>query len=92
MILENVGNKKNTLQAKSALINSHLHLVVNAARNFANTGKSIEDIISIGTIGLIKGVTAYDKSQSTDIAEHLSACIDSEITAYLRLCRRKKVN
>ena len=90
MILENVGNKKNTLQAKSALINSHLHLVVNAARKFADTGKSIEDIISIGTIGLIKGANSYDKTKSANIAERLSACIDSEITAHLRLCRRKR--
>ena len=90
MIAKNDCGEQSTQQAKSEMIERHLHLVSHAAREFADTGKSIEDIISIGTIGLIKGINGYDKTQVTEIAEHLSACIDNEITKYLRKCRRKK--
>jgi len=80
------------VQEKSALIENHLHLVVNAAKKYNNTRVSVEDIISIGTIGLIVGENSYDNSEKTELTSHLSFCIENEISKYFRMRKIKKAN
>ena len=69
---------------KSHLIERNLRLVVYIARRFENTGINIEDLISIGTIGLIKAVSTYKPAKNIKLATYASRCIENEILMYLR--------
>ena len=69
---------------KSQLIERNLRLVVYIARRFENTGVGIEDLISIGTIGLIKAVGTYRSDKNIKLATYASRCIENEILMYLR--------
>ena len=71
-------------QARSVLIERNLRLVVYIARRFENTGINIEDLISIGTIGLIKAVETYQPAKNIKLATYASRCIENEILMYLR--------
>ena len=71
-------------EAKSALIEHNLRLVVYIAKRFENTGINIEDLISIGTIGLIKAVNTYKAEKNIKLATYASRCIENEILMYLR--------
>ena len=70
--------------AKSRLIEHNLRLVVYIARRFENTGVNIEDLISIGTIGLIKAINTFNSGKSIKLATYASRCIENEILMYLR--------
>ena len=70
--------------ARQELIEHNLRLVVYIARRFENTGINIEDLISIGTIGLIKAVGTYQPAKSIKLATYASRCIENEILMYLR--------
>ena len=70
--------------AKNRLIERNLRLVVYIARRFENTGVNIEDLISIGTIGLIKAVGTYRREKNIKLATYASRCIENEILMYLR--------
>lgn len=70
--------------ARAALIEHNLRLVVYIARRFENTGVGIEDLISIGTIGLIKAVGTYNPGKNIKLATYASRCIENEILMYLR--------
>ena len=70
--------------AKNKLIEHNLRLVVYIARRFDNTGIHLEDLISIGTIGLIKAVDTYNPEKSIKLATYSSKCIENEILMYLR--------
>ena len=75
---------------KQTLIERNLRLVVYIARKFENTGVNIEDLISIGTIGLIKAVNTFDTTKKIKLATYASRCIENEILMYLRRsCRLK---
>lgn len=75
---------------KQTLIERNLRLVVYIARKFENTGVCIEDLISIGTIGLIKAVNTFDTRKRIKLATYASRCIENEILMYLRRsCRLK---
>ena len=75
---------------KQTLIERNLRLVVYIARKFENTGVNIEDLISIGTIGLIKAVNTFDTTKKIKLATYASRCIENEIFMYLRRsCRLK---
>ena len=75
---------------KQTLIERNLRLVVYSARKFENTGVNIEDLISIGTIGLIKAVNTFDTTKKIKLATYASRCIENEILMYLRRsCRLK---
>lgn len=74
------GNK----EAKTLLIEHNLRLVVYIARRFENTGVGLEDLISIGTIGLIKAVNTFNSSKNIKLATYASRCIENEILMYLR--------
>lgn len=69
---------------RSVLIERNLRLVVYIARKFENTGISVEDLISIGTIGLIKAVNTFDPEKNIKLATYASRCIENEILMYLR--------
>jgi RNA polymerase sporulation-specific sigma factor len=69
---------------KSILIERNLRLVVYIARKFENTGICIEDLISIGTIGLIKAVNTFNPDKNIKLATYASKCIENEILMYLR--------
>ncbi|HZK56014.1 MAG TPA: RNA polymerase sporulation sigma factor SigE [Desulfosporosinus sp.] len=69
---------------RDILIERNLRLVVYIARKFENTGIGIEDLVSIGTIGLIKAVNTFDPSKKIKLATYASRCIENEILMYLR--------
>lgn len=71
-------------QAKSELIEHNLRLVVYIAKRFDNTGVGVEDLISIGTIGLIKAINSYNPEKNIKLATYASRCIENEILMYLR--------
>ncbi len=76
---------------KSILIERNLRLVVYISRKFENTGLDIEDLISIGTIGLIKAVNTFKLDKNIKLATYASRCIENEILMYLRKNSKKKV-
>ena len=71
-------------QARSKLIEHNLRLVVYIAKKFDNTGVGIEDLISIGTIGLIKAINTFNSEKKIKLATYASRCIENEILMYLR--------
>lgn len=71
-------------KVKSTLIERNLRLVVYIARKFENTGIGIEDLVSIGTIGLIKAVNTFDPQKKIKLATYASRCIENEILMHLR--------
>lgn len=75
---------KGDKSARATLIERNLRLVVYIARKFENTGINIEDLISIGTIGLIKAVNTFDTERKIKLATYASRCIENEILMYLR--------
>lgn len=75
---------ENDPSARSTLIERNLRLVVYIARKFENTGIGIEDLISIGAIGLIKAVNSFDPDKNIKLATYASRCIENEILMYLR--------
>ncbi len=76
--------------AKSALIERNLRLVVYIAKRFENTGINIEDLISIGTIGLIKAVSTFKADKNIKLATYASRCIENEILMHLRKTANQK--
>ncbi len=70
--------------AKKMLIEHNLRLVVYLAKKFENTGICVEDLISIGTIGLIKGINTFNPEKNIKVATYASRCIENEILMYLR--------
>lgn len=79
-LLERIGEE----DARKELIEHNLRLVVYIARRFENTGVGIEDLISIGTIGLIKAVGTYRTDKNIKLATYASRCIENEILMFLR--------
>ena len=81
-LLVRLGDDEGNIRA--TLIERNLRLVVYIARKFENTGIHIEDLISIGTIGLIKAVNTFDPEKKIKLATYASRCIENEILMYLR--------
>lgn len=77
--------------AKQQLIEHNLRLVVYIARRFENTGINLEDLISIGTIGLIKAISTYRREKNIKLATYASRCIENEILMYIRKTAGQKV-
>ena len=77
-------------EAKQKLIEHNLRLVVFIARRFENTGVNLEDLISIGTIGLIKSITTYRRDKNIKLATYSSRCIENEILMYIRKIANQK--
>ena len=76
--------------AKNCLIEHNLRLVVYIARKFDNTGINVEDLISIGTIGLIKAINTFKMNKNIKLATYASRCIENEILMYLRRTTKTK--
>ena len=77
--------------ARSVLIEHNLRLVVYIAKKFDNTGIGVEDLISIGTIGLIKSINTYNPGKNIKLATYASRCIENEILMYLRRTSKMKM-
>lgn len=78
------------MKARDKLIEHNLRLVVFLAKKYDNTKIDLEDLVSIGTIGLIKGVNTYQNDKNIKLATYASRCIDNEILMYLRKTKRKR--
>ena len=81
--------EKGDLAAKDKLIEHNLRLVVFLAKKYENTGVDLEDLVSIGSVGLIKGINTFSSDKNIKLATYASRCIDNEILMYLR--KNKKV-
>ncbi|MCD7738180.1 MAG: sigma-70 family RNA polymerase sigma factor [Lachnospiraceae bacterium] len=77
-------------EAKQTLIEHNLRLVVYIAKRFDNTGVGVEDLISIGTIGLLKSINTYKSDKNIKLATYASRCIENEILMYLRRTSKNK--
>lgn len=77
-------------QAKEKLIEHNLRLVVFLAKKYENTNVDLEDLVSIGTIGLIKGVNTYKLDKNIKLATYASRCIDNEILMFLRKNKKRR--
>ena len=78
-------------KAKKTLIEHNLRLVVYIAKKFDNTGVGVEDLISIGTIGLIKAINTFNPTKNIKLATYASRCIENEILMYLRRNNKTKM-
>ncbi|MFR3483263.1 RNA polymerase sporulation sigma factor SigE [Bianquea renquensis] len=84
------GEGEEKEEAKQVLIERNLRLVVYIAKKFENTGINVEDLISIGTIGLIKAINTFNPDKKIKLATYASRCIENEILMYLRRNNRIK--
>jgi RNA polymerase sporulation-specific sigma factor len=83
-LVNRLKKQSNNNSIKTVLIERNLRLVVYIARKFENTGIGVEDLISIGTIGLIKAVNTFDPEKNIKLATYASRCIENEILMFLR--------
>lgn len=93
-IIQNLMNEKDeqiSKEARTRLIEHNLRLVVYIAQKFDNTGVGMEDLISIGTIGLIKGINTFNPDKNIKLATYASRCIENEILMYLRRNSKTRV-
>ena len=81
--------EKGDINAREKLIEHNLRLVVFLAKKYENTGVDLEDLVSIGSIGLIKGINTFSSNKNIKLATYASRCIDNEILMYLR--KNKKI-
>jgi RNA polymerase sporulation-specific sigma factor len=84
-------DSENDTQARALLIEHNLRLVVYIAKKFDNTGVGVEDLISIGTIGLIKAINTFNRDKNIKLATYASRCIENEILMYLRRTSKTKL-
>jgi len=83
-MLSLLSNEKESLRARNVLIEHNLRLVVYIAKKFENTNVGTEDLISIGTIGLIKAISSFKPEKNIKLATYASKCIENEILMYIR--------
>lgn len=81
---------KGDKQARNILIEHNLRLVAHIVKKFENTGEDVEDLISIGTIGLIKAIESYSSSKGTKLATYAARCIENEILMHLRSLKKTR--
>ena len=89
-VIRDLGTQYDS-EAKSILIEHNLRLVVYIAKKFDNTGVGVEDLISIGTIGLIKAINTFNSDKNIKLATYASRCIENEILMYLRRNSKTKL-
>ena len=89
-MIARLGQDEDT-QAKTILIEHNLRLVVYIAKKFDNTGVGVEDLISIGTIGLIKSINTFNPEKNIKLATYASRCIENEILMHLRKTSKNKL-
>ena len=83
--------RKGDSEAKRILIEHNLRLVAHVAKKYQNTGEDLEDLISIGTIGLIKAINTFNPEKKIKLATYASRCIENEILMYLRRNSKTKL-
>ena len=83
-VIQDLESEEFAQEARSILIEHNLRLVVYIAKKFDNTGVGVEDLISIGTIGLIKSINTFNPGKNIKLATYASRCIENEILMYLR--------
>ena len=88
--IECLGEEQNE-EARNKLVEHNLRLVVYIAKKFDNTGVGVEDLISIGTIGLIKAINTFNRDKNIKLATYASRCIENEILMYLRRNNKTKM-
>ncbi len=88
LLLNQIEN--NSAEVRSILIERNLRLVVYIAKKFENTNVNVEDLISIGTIGLIKAINTFNPERNIKLATYASRCIENEILMYLRRTGKQK--
>lgn len=84
--------QQGSLESRDKLVEHNLRLVVYIAKKFENSGVNIEDLISIGTIGLIKAVNTFKADKNIKLATYASRCIENEILMYLRKINQQKLD
>lgn len=89
-VISGLGTEQD-VEMKSILIEHNLRLVVYIAKKFDNTGVGVEDLISIGTIGLIKAINTFNPERNIKLATYASRCIENEILMYLRRNNKTKL-
>jgi RNA polymerase sporulation-specific sigma factor len=89
-VISQLGTNEDS-RAKTVLIEHNLRLVVYIAKKFDNTGVGVEDLISIGTIGLIKSINTFNPGKNIKLATYASRCIENEILMYLRKTSKNKL-
>lgn len=82
---------KGNEEARNILIEHNLRLVAHITKKFDNTGEDMDDLISIGTIGLIKAINTFDAAKGTRLATYAAKCIENEILMHLRSSKKTKV-
>lgn len=82
--------KKGNEDAKNILVERNLRLVAHIVKKYANTGREIDDLISIGTIGLIKAIITFDGDKGTRLATYAARCIENEILMTIRASKKTK--
>ena len=90
-MLENLEGGEHQEEARKRLIEHNLRLVVYIAKKFDNTGVGVEDLISIGTIGLMKAINTFNPTKNIKLATYASRCIENEILMYLRRNNKTKM-
>lgn len=89
-VIAELGTERDS-EMKSILVEHNLRLVVYIAKKFDNTGVGVEDLISIGTIGLIKAINTFNPDKNIKLATYASRCIENEILMYLRRNNKTKL-
>jgi len=82
--------EKGDEEARNILIERNLRLVAHIVKKFDTTGEDIDDLISIGTIGLIKGISTFNRNRNTRLATYAARCIENEILMHLRSIKKNK--
>ena len=83
-------NKEGEIEARNKLIEHNLRLVAHIAKKYTGSVRDHEDLLSIGTIGLIKGITSFDPSKGTRLATYAARCVDNEILMLLRAKKKEQ--
>ncbi|HPT92465.1 MAG: RNA polymerase sporulation sigma factor SigK [Limnochordia bacterium] len=82
--------KAGSIEARNALVERNLRLVAHIVKKFDKKGEDLEDLISIGTIGLIKAINTYDADKQTRLATYAARCIENEVLMHLRTTKKLK--
>ena len=89
-MIEKLSNEEEAEEVRQLLVERNLRLVVYIAKKFENTGAGLEDLISIGTIGLMKAINTFNADKKIKLATYASRCIENEILMYLRRSNKLK--
>ena len=89
-LLENIKSHSDDIESRNVLIEHNLRLVVYIAKKFENTGIGIEDLVSIGTIGLVKAINTFRNDKNIKLATYASRCVENEILMHLRKINPQK--